>query len=66
MFISKTFNKLFNLQENQLGWELTLMELYEKTHIENRDTEKIEKKFVDKKIKVFIVSVLIVIIGLKC
>jgi hypothetical protein len=21
MFISKTFNKLFNLQENQLGWE---------------------------------------------
>jgi hypothetical protein len=34
-----------------LDENLTLMELYEETHIENRDKEKTEKKFVHKKNK---------------
>jgi hypothetical protein len=44
LFISETFNKLFNLHEKQLSWESTPMKLYEKTHINKGDEGKKREK----------------------
>jgi len=60
MFVYETFNKIFNFQEKYFGQELTLIELYEKTHIRDNRGE-----FVNTKTKVFVVSVLIVIVSLR-